>query len=227
MIGSPFIFPSIMPRSPSHSAALRHRARIPYFLASCSVSFVFSGMLIGSPDLFRHCVRFPLVFPDNVSKFLQLSPALCLDPIVHSVSMTHFPQSSLLLGGDKIVGHLGSSLEFILLLHRLHFALIIHSFIHSTEEGHIFRPSLLSLDTWIFPLGVTFTHRSHIAPLGPLLGLVGVRASCGLSVFEPHVACLWSIMVCMWFILEGHHGHFPGFSHHAIGRKWGHPDVLA
>ncbi|RVW59115.1 hypothetical protein CK203_104548 [Vitis vinifera] len=39
--------------------------------------------------------------------------------------------------------------------------------------------------------------------------------------------CLWSIVVHMWFILEGHHGHFPSRSHHAIGRKWGHPDVLA
>ena len=41
------------------------------------------------------------------------------------------------------------------------------------------RPSILSLDTGIYPSGVTSTHRSHMTPLGPLLGLVGVRASCG------------------------------------------------
>ena len=41
------------------------------------------------------------------------------------------------------------------------------------------RPSILSLDTGIYPSGVTSTHRSHMAPLGHLLGLVGVRASCG------------------------------------------------
>ena len=41
------------------------------------------------------------------------------------------------------------------------------------------RPSILSLDTGIYPSGVTSTHRSHMAPLGPLLGLVSVRASCG------------------------------------------------
>ncbi|RVW35058.1 hypothetical protein CK203_079890 [Vitis vinifera] len=48
------------------------------------------------------------------------------------------------------------------------------------------RPSILSLDTGIYPSGVTSTHRSHMTPLGPLLGLVGVRASCGniLSNFQ-------------------------------------------
>ena len=55
------------------------------------------------------------------------------------------------------------------------------------------RPSILSLDTGIYPSGVTSTHRSHMAPLGPLLGLVGVRASCGF-VCGP----LWCICGSFW-----------------------------
>ena len=38
---------------------------------------------------------------------------------------------------------------------------------------------------------------------------------------------MWFIVVRVWFILECHHGHFPSCWHHAIGRKWGHPEVLA
>ena len=34
-------------------------------------------------------------------------------------------------------------------------------------------------------------------------------------------------MVQVWFILEFHHGRFPSCWHHAIGRKWGHLEVLA
>ena len=55
------------------------------------------------------------------------------------------------------------------------------------------RPSILSLDTGIYPSGVTSTHRSHMAPLGHLLGLVGVRASCGF-VCGP----LWCICDSFW-----------------------------
>ena len=119
---------------------------------------VYFRIVSKSPDLFQHHVQFPLVFSRIVSRFLQLSPALCLDPLVHSVSMTHFPQPSLLLCGDKIVGHLNSSLEFISLIHCLHFALAFHSFIHSTEKGHICRPSILSFDTCIYLRGVTCTQ---------------------------------------------------------------------
>ncbi|RVW84180.1 hypothetical protein CK203_045280 [Vitis vinifera] len=57
----------------------------------------------------------------------------------------------------------------------------------------ICRPSILSLDTGIYPSGVTSTHRSHMAPLEPLLGLVGVRASCGF-VYGP----LWCICGSFW-----------------------------
>ena len=31
----------------------------------------------------------------------------------------------------------------------------------------ICRPSILPLNTCIYPMGVTLTHRSHITPLGP------------------------------------------------------------
>ena len=52
---------------------------------------VYSGLVSESPDLFQHHVWFPLVFSSIMSRFLYLSPTLCLDPLVHSVSMTHFP----------------------------------------------------------------------------------------------------------------------------------------
>ncbi|KAL6312487.1 hypothetical protein AAG906_012083 [Vitis piasezkii] len=123
-----------------------------------------------SPVLARTLLRYS-------PEFYSFS-VLALTLFRYSPGFHHF-SPSLLLGGDKIVGHLGSSLEFISLLRYMHFALTIHSFIHSTEEGHICRPSILSLDTGIYPSGVTSTHRSHMTPLGPLLGLVGVRASCG------------------------------------------------
>ena len=103
---------------------------------------------------------------------------MCLGPLVLRSSWL-IPLASLWLCGDKIISHLNSSLEFISLIHCLHFAFATHTFIHSTKEGHICRPSILSLDTGIYPSGVTSTHRSHMTPLGPLLGLVGVRASCG------------------------------------------------
>ena len=51
-------------------------------------------------------------------------------------------------------------------------------------EDPQFCPSTLTFILW----GVTCTHHSHMAPLGPLLGLVGVRASCGL-VYGP----LWCV----------------------------------
>ncbi|KAL6313222.1 hypothetical protein AAG906_016836 [Vitis piasezkii] len=54
------------------------------------------------------------------------------------------------------------------------------------------RSSILS-STPTFILGVTSTHRSHMSPLGPLLGLVGVRASCGF-VCGP----LWCICGSFW-----------------------------
>ena len=41
-------------------------------------------------------------------------------------------------------------------------------------------PSIFSLNTCIYPMGVTLTHRSHVAPLEPLLGLVSLRALGGL-----------------------------------------------
>ena len=61
---------------------------------------------------------------------LHLSLASCLYPIVHSISMTYFPLPSLLLGGDKIVGHLG-------FFTRVHFTLALlalrthNSLVHS------------------------------------------------------------------------------------------------
>ena len=82
-----------------------------------------------------------------------------------------------------------------------------------------FRPSILSLDTDIYPLG---------CHLHPSFSYGTTRAPFGLSRCPSLVwACLWSIVVRMWFILEGHRDHFPSRSHHLIGRKWGHPDALA
>ena len=119
---------------------------------------VYSGLVSRCPDLFEHCIQFLLVFSGILSRFLQLSPTLCLDPLVHSVNMTHFPQPSLLLCGDKIVGHLSYSLEFISLIHYLHFALAFHSFIYSTEEGHICNPQFCPSTLAFYLRGVTCTQ---------------------------------------------------------------------
>ena len=151
-----FVFSSIVPRSPSHSGgsstscpdpiviptALRHRARIPYFPASCLVSFYLS----------RQPARILFIFSGTVFRFLQLSSVVCLGPLVLRSSWL-IPLASLWLCGDKIVGHLNSSLDFISLIDCFHFAFVTHSFIHSTEEGHICRPSILSLDTCILSYG--------------------------------------------------------------------------
>ena len=66
------------------------------------------------------------------------------------------------------------------------------------------RPSILFLDTDIYPLGVTCTHRSHMAPLGPLLGLVGVRASCGLVCGPLWCVCgsFWKVIVAIFLVVH-------------------------
>ena len=51
-------------------------------------------------------------------------------------------------------------------------------------ESYECRPSIFSLSTCIYPLGVTLTHRSHIRPLGPF------RLSLSPSLGW---ACIWSI----------------------------------
>ena len=66
------------------------------------------------------------------------------------------------------------------------------------------RPSILSLDIDIYPLGVTCTHRSHMAPLGPFLGLVGVRASCGLVCGPLWCVCssFWRVIVAIFLVVH-------------------------
>ena len=116
--------------------------------------------------------------------------------------------------GDKIVGHLGSSLEFISLLHHLHFAPTIHSFIHSTEEGHICRPSIF------IPQHLHLSYECHPHPsfsyntIRALLGLIYLRASgglvCGpLSAYVVH----FRVSSCLFF--------FFSYWHRAIGSKCG------
>ena len=69
---------------------------------------------------------------------------------------------------------------------------------------YVCRPSILSLDTDIYPLGVTCTHRSHMAPLGPFLGLVGVRASCGLVCGPLWCVCgsFWRVIVAIFLVVH-------------------------
>ena len=56
-----------------------------------------------------------------------------------------------------------------------------------------FRPSTLTF----YPMDVTLTHRSHMAPLGPHLTLVGFRASSGL-VYGPLSAYVVHFGVSSW-----------------------------
>ena len=105
--------------------------------------------------------------------------------------------SRLLISQPRVV-HVNHNLELVIVLRALSsrpkFIHVIHNphmfiasralnsgprVIHVNHNLELCRPSILSLDTGIYPSGVTSTHRSHMAPLRPLLGLVGVRASCG------------------------------------------------
>ena len=69
------------------------------------------------------------------------------------------------------------------------------------------RPSILSLDTGIYPSGVTSTHCSHLAPLGPLLGLVGVRASCGFVCGPLWCICgsFWRVTMAIFLVVHIHY----------------------
>ena len=73
-----------------------------------------------------------------------------------------------------------------------------------------FCPSTLTY----YPMDVTLTHRSHMAPLGPHLTLVGFRASSGL-VCGPLSVYVVHFEVSSW--------RFFFYWHHAIGSKWGPP----
>ena len=121
----PFIFLGIIPGFPLFSLTSR-----------LDLIFLLETRLIFS-YIFWHRVQIPLAFFGSVPG--SFSPSV----------MWLIPLTSLWLCGDKIVGHLNSSLKFISLIHCLQFAFVTHSFIHSTEEGHICRPSILSLDTCI------------------------------------------------------------------------------
>ena len=66
-------------------------------------------------------------------------------------------------------------------------------------------------------MGVTLTHRSHVALLEPLLGLVSLRALgglvCGaLSAYVVHFR-VSSLLLFFFF----------NYWHRAIGGKWGPP----
>ena len=67
-------------------------------------------------------------------------------------------------------------------------------------EDPQFCPSTLTFILW----GVTCTHHSHMAPLGPLLGLVGVRASCGLVCGPLWCVCgsFWRVIVTIFLVVH-------------------------
>ena len=56
--------------------------------------------------------------------------------------------------------------------------LMNHSSIHTIEEGHIFRPLILSLDTCMYLGGVAHTQFLYVMTMEPLLGLIGFWTSC-------------------------------------------------
>ena len=150
--------------------------------ASClSIAYLFRHRIQLSP-IFSGIVSKSLIFPNIVLRSLLVLQSWQLS----SVGLQYWVR-------DKIVSHLGSSLEFISLLHRLYFAPTINSFINSTEEGNICKPSIFSLNTCIYPMGVILTHRSHIAPLWPF------RLSRSPSLGW---ACMWSIECVVHFIVS-------------------------
>ena len=155
-----------MPGSPSHSSGSLASCPNPLFsgiVSSFLLSFLASRLdLISLPKtrsiffyLFWHRVQIPLAFYGSVPGSFSPSDIMAM------------PLASLWLYGDKIVGHLNSSLEFISLIHCLHFAFVTHSFIHFIEEGHICRPSILSLDTCILSYGCHMNPCFHTTPPWP------------------------------------------------------------
>ena len=170
-----------MLRSPSHSGG--SSTSCPNPLLSDIVSGFLLSFLASRLDFLcflRHRawilylsqkhVRFSPIFSGTLSEFLLFSLAVCLGPLVFRSSWL-IPLASLWLCGDKIVGQLNSSLEFISLIHCLHFAFATHSFIHSTEEGHICIPLILSLDTCILSYGCHMHPCFHMPPPWPPFGL--------------------------------------------------------
>ena len=72
---------------------------------------------------------------------------------------------------------------------------------------------------------LNFVHLSYECHMHPCFRMAPLGPPFGLSrFFQP---CLGPYVVRVWFILECHRGHFPSCWHHAIGKKWGHPEVLA
>ena len=136
----------------------------------CSHSFTFH-----LASLYCICVsHFIVIFSSFVQDIALWARSMCLDCIVRC------------------------STPCVLVWYTYGFSPCTHSYVlwwfdcYSTSC----RPSILSLDTDFYPMGVTCTHRSHMAPLGPFLGLVGVRASCGL-VCGP----LWCVCGSFWRVI--------------------------
>ena len=181
------------------------------FLALCPNFLCFLWHRVWILYLSWKRVRFSFIFSGIVSEFPLFSLAVCLGPFVLRSSWL-IPLASLWLCGDKIVGHLNSSLEFISLIHCLHFAFATHSFIHSTQEGHICRPSILFLDTCILSYGCHMHPCFHMTPPWPPFGLDRF-----LSLVQVHLRST-VVWVCSSF-WSSVMANFPSHSHHAIGKE--------
>ena len=169
-------------KSPIFSTAPRYRVQIPYRFggspASCADLLSFwrlSNIVSGSPIFsatLQHRVR--------ISYHFSNSSASHLDPLV----INHCDPTPLVFGivmQGQNCWPLISSLEFIFTHHRSRFVLANHSFIHSIKEGHICRPSILSLDTCMYLGGVSRTQFLYVTAMEPLLGSIGFRTSRGFT----------------------------------------------
>ena len=143
----PFIFLGIVPEFPLFSSALRLD-----LISLPKTRPIFSY-------LFWHRVQIPLAFSCSVPG--SFSP---------SVIMAHSLSLFMVVWGQNCW-----SLEFFTRVHFthsfLHFAFVTHSFIHSTKEEHICKPSILSLDTCILSYGCHMHPCFHMTPPWPLFGL--------------------------------------------------------
>ena len=111
--------------------------------------------------------------------------------VKHEVATPYHPQTSRQV--ELANREIKNILMKVVNTSRRDWSVRLHDSLWAYRIGYKCRPSILSLHTGIYPSGVTSTHHSHMAPLGPLLGLVGVRASSGF-VCGP----LWCICGSFW-----------------------------
>ena len=116
------------------------------------------------------------------------------------VITTPYFELTLVICQDKISGLF--LLFFSVLFTSFHslfvFLLTFPTLVISTKEGHICRPSILSLATCIYLGGVTRTQFLCVITMEPLLGLINSRTSCEFTYGPIKCECLVHYEVQSW-----------------------------